>query len=102
MTNDNTQNIDDLLELFLIEALPQIIEAYQEFLSKTNIEKEDLDKFLEFHKACKMATANIEQLLKLQKSYAPESEVKALTPALIDSLSLACSKVKENYENKNL
>lgn len=65
MTKKTKEETQLYLEKFLPDAVGQILESYQEFLNDKDSEQNK--EFLEFHKACKAAISNIEQLLKLYK-----------------------------------
>ena len=79
MTNDVKEYARLHLDSFLPDAIGTTLESYQTFLQAeterakqrelTKAEEGDIaplsKEFLEFHKACKAALSNVEQLLKL-------------------------------------
>lgn len=65
MTKDKKEETRLYLETFLPDAVAQILESYQDFLNDKDSEQNQ--EFLAFHKACKVAISNVEQLLKLYK-----------------------------------
>ena len=65
MTKKTKEETQIYLEAFLPNAVGDILESYQNFLNDKDSEKNE--EFLKFHKACKAAITNIEQLLKLYK-----------------------------------
>lgn len=73
MTKKTKAETKIYLETFLPDAVGDILESYQNFLNEKSPDKNK--DFLEFHKACKAAISNIEQLLKLYK-WIEENEEK--------------------------
>lgn len=76
-----TQDTQIYLEIFIPEAMSQIMESYNNFLEKTGETKEvvEIKNFLEFHKACKAAISNIENILKLYQ-WVDKEESLGCTP----------------------
>lgn len=65
MTEKTKEETQIYLEMFLPDAIEKFLGSYQSFLSNKGSKK--TAEFLEFHKACKAAISNVEQLLKLYK-----------------------------------
>ena len=91
MTKKTKEETRIYLEAFLPNAVGDILESYQDFLNGKDSEKNE--EFLKFHKACKVATTNIEQLLKLYKwieeqadKLPHEDDIKLLIEASRDRL----------------
>jgi hypothetical protein len=94
MTSDIIhQKISDFLPL----AIQQILYSYENYVINFH-EHEDIKKFSEHHKACKLAISNIEYLLKLQKLSGTVQESNSPSDALNEMLSLAQRRVQENEE----
>ncbi len=83
MTKKTKEDMKLYFEAFLPDAISDILESCQKFLSNKN--PEESKDFLEFNKACKAALSNLEQLFKLYK----ESEIqddKGLSHEALDRL----------------
>ena len=84
------------LEAFLPDALSNALESYQRF-SGAALEHKKTKDFLDHHKACKVAIAHVELLLKLSKSVDISEN---LNQKNIKNLLLAQRRVQENKEKQ--
>jgi predicted nucleic acid-binding protein len=86
------QKIDNFLPL----ALQQVLSSYKTHVTNFH-DHENITKFSEHHKACKLAISNIEMLLKLHKSYTISSDDQGAN-ILQEMLALSRQRVEENEE----
>ncbi len=81
-------------EAFLPDAISNILESCQSFLSSKD--PEEAKNFLEFNKACKVALSNLEQLFKLYKDSELEENKIIEKEKLNNLLEKSRARIKNN------